>query len=276
MHLGNLLAGLGGVSLAAGRRLYLSLGYHWLGGRGLVIVGLRRVGLDMELHVRIIVQVVKVVVSLVLVQDVLYGLVMGAVMRGEMKIMSCMVAVLMMRGQRVVREGEVVIDEVRVMRRHNHTPKLSREDGRNRWRWRRRGWGTGISRKLEARLVVLEVLHHPGHDVIRELAGGQCAAEWRVDRLSWLDRCLSSVQLLPLISGLDGVSKDGIETRVRRKKPCRPLTTLASVVDARKARGQCEGLFWGFSQKIHHLLVSEKICLFSSPQILTQMLRIHV
>ena len=88
MHLGNLLAGLGGVSLAAGRRLYLSLGYHWLGGRGLVIVGLRRVGLDMELHVRIIVQVVKVVVGLVLVQDVLYGLVMGAMMRGEMKIMS--------------------------------------------------------------------------------------------------------------------------------------------------------------------------------------------
>ena len=198
-------------------------------------MGLRRVGLDMELHVRIIVQVVKVVVSLVLVQDVLYGLVMGAVMRGEMKIMSCMVAVLMMRGQRVVREGEVVIDEVRVMRRHHHTPKLSREDGRNRWRWRRRGWGTGISRKLEARLVVLEVLHHPGHDVIRELACGQCAAEWWVDRLSWLDRCLSSVQLLPLISGLDGVSKDGIETRVRRKKPCRPLTTLASVVDASKA-----------------------------------------
>lgn len=63
VHLGDLLAGLGGVSLAAGRRLYLSLGYHWLGGRGLVIVGLRRVGLDMELHMRIIVQVV---VSLVL------------------------------------------------------------------------------------------------------------------------------------------------------------------------------------------------------------------
>ena len=67
VHLRDLLAGLGGVSLAAGRRLYLSLGYHWLGGRGLVIVGLRRVGLDMELHMRIIVQVVKVVVSLVLV-----------------------------------------------------------------------------------------------------------------------------------------------------------------------------------------------------------------
>lgn len=63
VHLRDLLAGLGGVSLAAGRRLYLSLGYHWLGGRGLVIVGLRRVGLDMELHMRIIVQVV---VSLVL------------------------------------------------------------------------------------------------------------------------------------------------------------------------------------------------------------------
>ena len=63
VHLRDLLAGLGGVSLAAGRRLYFSLGYHWLGGRGLVIVGLRRVGLDMELHMRIIVQVV---VSLVL------------------------------------------------------------------------------------------------------------------------------------------------------------------------------------------------------------------
>ena len=66
VHLGDLLAGLGGVRLAAGRRLYLSLSSHWLGGRGLVIVGLRRVGLDMELHMRIIVQVVKVVVSLVL------------------------------------------------------------------------------------------------------------------------------------------------------------------------------------------------------------------
>ena len=63
VHLGDLLAGLGGVSLAARRRLYFSLGYHWLGGRGLVIVRLRRVGLDMELHMRIIVQVV---VSLVL------------------------------------------------------------------------------------------------------------------------------------------------------------------------------------------------------------------
>ena len=63
---GDLLAGAGGVRLAAGRRLYLSLGYHWLGGRGLVIVRLRRVGLDMELHMRIIVKVVKVVVSLVL------------------------------------------------------------------------------------------------------------------------------------------------------------------------------------------------------------------
>ena len=78
MHFGDLLAGLGGVSLAAGRGLDLSLGYHWLWGRGLVIVGPRGAGLDMELHMRIIVQVV---VSLVLVQDVLYGLVMGAMMR---------------------------------------------------------------------------------------------------------------------------------------------------------------------------------------------------
>ena len=162
---------------------------------------------------------------------------MGAMMRGEMKIMSCMVAMLMMRGQGVVREGEMVIDELRVMRRHHHTPKLSREDGRNRRRWRRRGWGTGISRKLEARLVVLEVLHHPGHDVIRELAGGQCAAEWRVDRLSWQGRRLSSLKLLPLISGLDGVSKDSVKTHVGGKEPCRPLAALASVFDASKAGG---------------------------------------
>ena len=83
----------------------------------------------MELHMRIIVQMV---VSLVLVQSVLYGLVMGAMMRGEMEVMTCMVAMLMMRGQGVVREREVVIDEVRVMRRHHHTPKLSRKDWRDR------------------------------------------------------------------------------------------------------------------------------------------------
>ena len=67
VHLGDLLAGLGGVGLAAGRRLYLSLGYHWLRVRGVVIVRLRGIGLDMELHMGIIVEVVKVVVSLVLV-----------------------------------------------------------------------------------------------------------------------------------------------------------------------------------------------------------------
>ena len=67
VHLGNLLAGLGGVGLAAGRRLYLSLCYHWLRVRGVVIVRLRGIGLDMELHMGIIVEVVKVVVSLVLV-----------------------------------------------------------------------------------------------------------------------------------------------------------------------------------------------------------------
>ena len=71
MHLGDLLAGLGGVSLAAGGRLNLSLGYHGLGvgwgRRGVVIVGPGRVGLDMKLNVRIIVQVVMEVVSLVLV-----------------------------------------------------------------------------------------------------------------------------------------------------------------------------------------------------------------
>ncbi len=89
----------------------------------------------MELHMRIIVQVV---VSLVLVQDVLYGLVMGAMMRGEMELMTCMVAMLMMRGQRVVREREVVIDEVRVKGRHHNTPKLSRKDGRDRGRRRMR------------------------------------------------------------------------------------------------------------------------------------------
>ena len=110
MHFGDLLAGLGGVSLAAGRGLDLSLGYHWLRGRGLVIVGPRGAGLDMELHMRIIVQVV---VSLVLVQDVLYGLVMGAMMRGEMELMTFMMAVLMMRGQGVVWEREVVIDLMR-------------------------------------------------------------------------------------------------------------------------------------------------------------------
>ena len=77
VHLGDLLAGLGGVGLAAGRRLYLSLCYHWLRVRGvvivrlrgmvMVIVRLRGIGLDMELHMGIIVEVVKVVVSLVLV-----------------------------------------------------------------------------------------------------------------------------------------------------------------------------------------------------------------
>ena len=67
VHLGDLLAGLGGVSLAAGRCLYLSLCYHWLRVRGLIIVRLWRIGLNMELHMRIIVQVVKMVVSLVFV-----------------------------------------------------------------------------------------------------------------------------------------------------------------------------------------------------------------
>ena len=98
VHFRDLLAGLGGVSLAAWRGLDLSLSYHWLGGRGLVVVGPRRVGLDMELHMRIIVQVVIMVVSLVLVQDVLDGLMMGAMMRGEMELMTCMMAMLMMRG----------------------------------------------------------------------------------------------------------------------------------------------------------------------------------
>ena len=126
----------------------------------------------------------------------------------------------------------MVIDDVRVMWRHHHTSKLSRENGRNRRR-RRRLCGTGVSRKLEARLVVLEVLHHPGHDVIRELTGGQRAAQGWVDRLSCRrGRCLSSVQLLPVLSGLDCVSKDGIETHVRGKEPCRPLT---SIIHARKA-----------------------------------------
>ena len=67
VHLGDLLTGLGGVGLAAGRRLYLSLCNHWLRVRGVVIVRLRGIGLDMELHMGIIVEVVKVVVSLVLV-----------------------------------------------------------------------------------------------------------------------------------------------------------------------------------------------------------------
>ena len=53
-----------------------------------------------------------------------------------MELMTCMVAMLMMRGQRVVREREVVIDEVRVMGRHHN--KLSREDSRDRRRRRRR------------------------------------------------------------------------------------------------------------------------------------------
>ena len=144
--------------------------------------------------------------------------------------MTCMVAVLMMSGQRVVREREVIIDEVRVMGRHHHTPKLSRKDSRDRRR--RRRCGDGISGKLEARLVALEVLHHPGHDVISELAGGQRAPQGRVDRPSRRGRCLSSVQLLSVVTGLDCVSKDGIETHVRGKEPCRPLT---SVVHARKA-----------------------------------------
>ena len=140
-----------------------------------------------------------------------------------------MVAVLMMSGQRVVREREVIIDEVRVMGRHHNTPKLSRKDSRDRRRRRQCG-------KLEARLVVLEVLHHPGHDVISELAGGQRAPQGWVDRHSRRrGRCLSPVQLLPVVTGLDCVSKDGIETQVRGKEPCRPLTILTSVVQARKA-----------------------------------------
>ena len=72
-------------------------------------------------------------------------------MRREMKIMSSMVAVHMMRGQRVVREGEVVIDEVRVMRRHHHTPKLSREDCGNRWRGRRKERDRGPEPSASAR-----------------------------------------------------------------------------------------------------------------------------
>ena len=67
VHLGDLLAGLGGVSLAAGRCLNLSLGYHWLRVRRGAIVRLGGIGLNMELHMRIIVQVVKMVVSLVFV-----------------------------------------------------------------------------------------------------------------------------------------------------------------------------------------------------------------
>ena len=105
-------------------------------------------------------------------------------MRGKVNIVTCMMTMLMMRGEGVVRQGKVVIDEKGVMRRHHHTSKLAREEAGNRRRLRRREWWTGISRKLEARLVVLEMLHDPGHDVVSELAGGQSAAQCWVDRLS--------------------------------------------------------------------------------------------
>ena len=158
-------------------------------------------------------------------------------MRGKVDIVTYMMTMLVMRREGVVRERKVVIDEKRIMRRHHNTPKLAREDAGNRRRWRRRGGWTGISRKLEARLVVLEMLHDPGHDVVSELAGGQCAAQWWVDRLSYRGWSLPPVQLLPLIPSLDCVSKDGIKTLVRGKQPCRPLPTqaLASIVKTRKA-----------------------------------------
>ena len=105
-------------------------------------------------------------------------------MRGKVDIVTYMMTMLVVRREGVVRERKVVIDEERIMRRHHNTPKLAREDAGNRRRWRRRRGWTGISRKLEARLVVLEMLHDPGHDIISELAGGQSATQWWVDRLS--------------------------------------------------------------------------------------------
>ena len=114
----------------------------------------------------------------------LEGRVVGAMVWGRVFLVGCVLARRVMRGGGVVREGKVVIDEKGVMRRHHHTPKLAREEAGNRRRRRRREGWTGIFRKLEARLVVLEMLHDPGHDIVSELAGGQSAAQCWVDRLS--------------------------------------------------------------------------------------------
>ena len=68
---GDLLAGAGGVRLAAGRRLYLSLGYHGLGvlqlrgrGRGRGVRG-GGTGLDQQLHVGVVAEGLCAVVGVV-------------------------------------------------------------------------------------------------------------------------------------------------------------------------------------------------------------------
>ena len=193
----------------------------------------RRVGLDMELNMGIIAEVVMVEVRLVLLKSSLNGLVRGAVMGVQVNIQGGVVPVFMVRGEGVVREGEVIINEEGIMRRHHNTPELGGEDGGH---WGRGWWrGRGVTREVEAGLVILEMLHHPGHDVIRELAGGQCAAERRVAGLRgvYLLGDLSPVQQL-VIPSPQCVSKDIIETAVRGKQPSGSLAAT-NVINARKA-----------------------------------------
>ena len=94
----------------------------------------------MELNMGIIAEVVMVEVRLVLLKSSLNGLVRGAVMGVQVNIQGGVVPVLMVRGEGVVREGEVIINEEGIMRRHHNTPELGGEDGGH--------WGRGWWRLL--------------------------------------------------------------------------------------------------------------------------------